>query len=145
LACTLLACWDAGHAEPWWVRTDLPVSAASPCWYAFRAWIEQGFKVIKSAALPWQYTRMTKAERAERLWLALAVTMLWLVVIGATVEGAERKETLTEIGAPVPRPRRKAPRRHRLFVVGMAEWLAALVSGQSLPEGKLAHEPWPEV
>lgn len=140
LACTLLACWDEGHAEPWLVLTDLPLGAASPCWYAFRAWIEQGFKVIKSGALQWQYTRMTKAERAERLWLALAVTILWLVVIGATVEGAERKETLGEIGAATSRPR-----RHRLFVVGLAEWLAALVSGRPLPEGQLAPEPWPDV
>lgn len=144
LACTLLACWDEGHAEPWLVLTALPVGTASPCWYAFRAWIEQGFKVIKSGALQWQYTRMTKAERAERLWLALAVTILWLVVIGATVEGAERKETLGEIKATASR-RRRAPRRHRLFVVGMAEWLAALVSGRPLPEGKLAPEPWPDV
>jgi hypothetical protein len=67
LACTLLAVWDQGHAEPWLLLTDLGPQAASPCWYAFRAWVEQGFKVIKGGVLHWQHTRMTQAARAERL------------------------------------------------------------------------------
>jgi len=144
LACTVLACWSEGHGEPWLLLTDLPVGSASPCWYAFRAWVEQGFKVVKSGALQWQHTRMSKPERAERLWLAIAVTILWLVVIGAEVEGAERRETLGAVGAQQARPKRAAPRRRRLFAVGLAEWLAALVSGRPLPQGRLAPEPWPD-
>jgi hypothetical protein len=50
LECTYLACWEAGHEEPWLLLTDLLPLAANPCWYAFRAWIEQGFKVVKSGA-----------------------------------------------------------------------------------------------
>jgi hypothetical protein len=146
LPCTLLGIWQAGHEEAWLLLTDLPVGAASPCWYAFRAWIEQGFKVIKSGALQWQHTRMHKAERAERLWLALAVTLLWLVVIGAVVEGDPRKETLgkTRTHGAAER-KRKARRRHRLFVVGLARWLAAQLRGEALPQGRLAPEPWPDV
>ena len=85
---------------------------------------------------------MTKAERAERLWLAIAVTMLWLVVIGAAVEADQRRETVGEI------PKRKAEpaaRRHRLFTLGLAEWLAAHLNGRPLLQGKLAPEPWPDV
>jgi hypothetical protein len=148
LACTLLACWEAGHAEPWLLLTDLTVGSASPCWYAFRAWIEQGFKVIKSGALHWQRTRMGRAERAERVWLAIAVSILWLVVIGATVEGDPQRETLGQgrLRGPGAAARQaRVRRRHRLFVVGLAEWLAALVRGRPLPQGKLAPEPWPEV
>jgi hypothetical protein len=144
LSCTLLACWDEGHREPWLLLTDLAAGSASPCWYAFRAWIEQGFKVIKGGALHWQHTRMTKPERAERVWLAIAVAVLWLVVIGAEVEGAERRETIGEVRAAAAREEQVAGRRHRLFVVGLAEWLAALVSGRPLPAGKLAPEPWPD-
>jgi hypothetical protein len=121
---TLLACWDEGYAEPWLILTDLPARAASPCWYAFRAWIEQGFKVIKGGALHWQNTRIEKAERAERLWLALAVTILWMVVIGAVVEGAARRETLGEVATEA---RARAARVHRLFTVGLARCLAALI------------------
>ena len=136
LACTLLACWAEGHAAPWLLLTDLEPPAASPCWYAFRAWVEQGFKVIKGGVLHWQHTRMTKPERAERLWLAIAVTLLWLVVLGAQVEADERRETL---GKTPP-----AARRQRLFTRGLAEWLAAQLSGRPLLHGKLPPEPWPE-
>jgi hypothetical protein len=145
LSCTFLACWEAGHDEPWLLLTDLPVAAASPCWYAFRAWIEQGFKVIKSGALQWQHTRMAQAARAERLWLAIAVSMLWLVVIGAAVEGDQRRETLGKVHRGQRRSAVAVRRRLRLFLIGVAEWLAALVSGRPLPEGKLAPESWPDV
>jgi hypothetical protein len=138
LACTLLACWEEAYAEPWLLLTDLTAAAASPSWYAFRAWIEQGFKVIKSGALQWQHTRMTKAERAERLWLAIAVSVLWLVVIGAAVEGDQRQETLGTVRQPTV----ASPRRHRLFVLGLAEWLVSWARGRSLPMSKLAPEPW---
>lgn len=142
LACTLLALWEPGHAEPWLLLTDLEPPAASPCWYAFRAWVEQGFKIVKGGALHWQHTRMTKAQRAERLWLAIAVTLLWLVVIGAEVEADQRRET---VGAIPQRKTKPAARRHRLFQLGLAEWLAAQISGRPLLQGKLAPEPWPEV
>ena len=55
LACTLLASWDEGHDEPWLILTDLPVSGANPVWYAWRMWIEQGFRAIKRGC--WQCRR----------------------------------------------------------------------------------------
>jgi len=140
LACTLLGCWQEGHAEPWLLLTDLAPAAASPCWYAFRAWVEQGFKVIKGGLLHWQRTRMSDPGRAERLWLAIAVTILWLVVIGAVVEGDRRRETVGELGAAAA-----PPRRQRLLEVGLAEWLAAQLSGRPLPRGPLPPDPWPDV
>jgi hypothetical protein len=140
LGCTLLACWEQGHAEPWLILTDLPVAAASPCWYAFRSWIEQGFKVLTGGGLQWPRTRMSDPARAERLWLALAVATLWLVVIGAVLESDERKETSGEL----PRGAGGRPRGHRLFTLGLAAWLAAAVSGTELPLGKLPTEEWAE-
>jgi hypothetical protein len=140
LVCTLLGCWEASHQESWLLLTDLPTAAAAPGWYAFRAWIEQGFKVIKSEALQWQRTRMTQAERAERLWLAIAVSVLWLVVIGAAVEGDERRETLGRVRQPTPAS--PPDRRHRLFALGWAEWTAALIRGRPLPIRKLPPERW---
>jgi hypothetical protein len=47
LPCTLLARWDAGHVEPWLVLTDLAAAGANPAWYAWRRWIEQGFRAVK--------------------------------------------------------------------------------------------------
>jgi hypothetical protein len=144
--CTLLACWDQGHAEPWLLLTDLPPSAGNPCWYAWRAWIEQGFKVTKSAGLNWQHTRMTHADRAERQFLAIAVTTLWLVAVGAEVERQAQIET---IGPLRLRQANKViavgrSRRIRLFVLGAAAVIAAFANRRCMPHGKLSQEYWPE-
>jgi hypothetical protein len=141
LVCTLLACWDEGYEGPWLLLTDLPKSAASPLWYGFRSWIEQQFKMLKGGLWHWQNTRMKHPDRVARLWLALAVAVLWLVVIGAIVEGDGRKETVGEIRQGV-----EAGRRHRLLLLGLTVWLAALVQGRPLPlpVGQLPEESWPE-
>jgi hypothetical protein len=145
LACTLLALWDEGHAEPWLLLTDLPPTAAHPCWYAWRAWVEQGFKVIKRGGLQGQQTRITDPGRLERLWLAIAVTTLWLVAVGA--EGEERGPAET-LGVLPRDPGRAtgaaAGRTQRLFHVGWALVLAAWVRGTPLPEGRLYELTWPE-
>jgi hypothetical protein len=143
LACTLLACWDEGHEEPWLLLTDLPAQAANPCWYAWRAWIEQGFKVIKSGGLNWQNTRMTQTERAERQFLAVAVTTRWLVAVGAELEHQTPVETISRLPA-AQRSAEGRGRRTRLFVCGAAAVLAALINGAVLPQGKLDQETWPE-
>jgi len=147
LACSLLACWEPQHTEPWLLLTDLPPSAGNPCWYAWRAWIEQGFKVAKSGGLNWQHTRMTHADRAERQFLAIAVTTLWLVAVGAEQEErAVPRETIATLPSDraekVPQPSR--PRRIRLFALGAAAVLAALINQAELPQGKLPQEGWPE-
>jgi hypothetical protein len=143
LQCTLLACWQAGHAEPWLLLTDLAPAAADPCWYAFRAWIEQGFKVIKSAGWQWQRTRMADPVRAERLWLAVAVATLWLVEVGGAAESEVAAETVLRLPG-VGSGRRVPPRRHRVFRRGLAVLLAALLRGGRLPRGRFLPEPWPE-
>jgi hypothetical protein len=140
LACTLLACWDEGYEEPWLLLTDLPPGAATPCWYAWRAWIEQGFKVLKSQGLNWQHTRMTQPERAERLFLVLAVTVLWLVVVGAEVE----HDALVETMGAWKSGSGGRPRRHRLFECGRAAVIAALLCSVVRYGGKLLPQNWPE-
>jgi hypothetical protein len=148
LGCTLLAVWDKGHSEPWLLVSDLPPCAANPCWYAWRAWIEQGFKVAKSGGLDWQNTRMTETERAERQFLAIAVTTLWLVAVGAEVEHAAPPETIDRLPKGEERtdevPGGEHGRRIRLFVWGKAAVLAALINHDPLPRGKLFQETWPK-
>lgn len=142
LCCTVLGCWEQGHEGPWLLLTDLPPSAASPLWYGFRSWIEQQFRAVKGGLWHWQNTRMKDPARVARLWLAIAVALLWLVVIGAAVDSDQRKETVGEVRQG------SAPngRRHRLLTLGLACWLAALVQGRPLPlpVGKLPQESWPE-
>jgi hypothetical protein len=77
LDCTLLLCQESGYAEPWVIVTDLPPQQVHAAWYRLRAWIEGGFKDYKRGQWGRQHTKMRDPERAERLWLALAVSTLW--------------------------------------------------------------------
>ena len=134
--CTPLACRVAGYADACVVLTDLPASSADPCWYALRSRIEQGFQVIKSGGWPWQRTRMTHPDRAERLWVAVSVATLWLVEVGGLAELEPRAETVPPLG------RLDRPRVHRLFRVGLAAILAGVLVG-TVRVGRFQPEPWP--
>jgi len=144
LPCTLLACWDEGYAEPWLVVTNLPPEAADICWYGLRAWIEQGFKRIKRGGWQWQYTRMEDPDRAERLWLAVAVATWWLLSVG----GETDEELPVETMAKVPQTQRSRRPRWRLIAVfhrGWTQILAALLDRDPLPLAEAWPEPWPQM
>jgi hypothetical protein len=141
LSCTLLGCWDAGHREPWLVVTDLPPEAADVCWYGMRAWIENGFKRLKRAGWQWQYTRMDDPQRAERLWLALAIATWWLLSGGGRADPKVKAETMAEA------PRTQTGRRFRLvgiFRLGWNRIMACLLHQQPIPLACGAPEPWPK-
>ena len=148
LGCTLLACRVAGCDDPWLIPTDLPPSAADPCWYAFRAWIEQGFRLVKRGGWQWQRTRMTDAARVERVWAAVAVATVWAVEVGGLAEHEERAETVPPVPRPRERRRSNRPgdrrRRVRVFVRGLAVILAGLLGGE-LRTGRFIPEPWPGI
>lgn len=151
LECTLLACRVAGCADPWLILTDLPPGAADPCWYAFRSWIEQGFRLIKRGGWQWQRTRMSDPPRVERVWAAVAVATVWVVEVGGLGEHEERAETIPPVppaGGPPkgarPPNRPGSPRPHRVFVRGLAAVMAGLMAGQ-VKTGTFIPEPWPDV
>lgn len=142
LDCTLLGCWSAGHQAAWLVLTDLPPHAAQVCWYGLRAWIEQGFKRLKSGGWQWQYTRMDDPSRAERLWLALAIATWWLLSVGGEAEALLPAATLP----PVPGAARRQGHGWRLVGIFRRGWnliLAALLNHHPLPQGRGCPEPWP--
>jgi len=127
LDCTLLAEWRDGCAEPWLLVTDLPPAAASAGWYAYRSWVEQNFKVLKSAGWQWQRTRMTDPARAERLWVVVAVATVWLLEVGGLAEQAVPPATVPRLPKP-PAGRRRV---HRLFRLGLMLITAGLLRGGS--------------
>lgn len=147
LPCTLLARWDAGHAEPWLILTDLAPEIAEAVWYGLRAWIEQGFKDFKRGGWQWQRTRMSDPDRVARCWLALAVATLWVVSVGGEADAAAPASSL----APLPeahiarrtRRRRRPPRPLSGFRRGVLMILVALLRGDRLPLGRFLPEPWP--
>lgn len=86
LPCTLMAQWDAIYDEPCLVVTDVPPHQADMGLYAHRVWIELGFKDLKRGGIRWEQTKMRHPDRVERLWLVLAVALLYLLRLGNDVE-----------------------------------------------------------
>ncbi len=157
LTCTVLAQWAEPHTDPWLILTDLPPEAAEAAWYGLRAWIECGFKDSKRGGCDGQQTKMTRPERASRLWLAMAVATLWAVSVGGAVEAtadegrsAVTLEALTaDLCAPLPFPlplpstRRSRPRLLSCFRRGVLHIRATLLAGRPLPQGSFVPLPWP--
>jgi hypothetical protein len=140
LACTLLACWEAGYAAPWCILTDLAPGDCNIAWYALRSWIEQSFRLNKRGFWQWQQTRMTNPARAERVWLPMALCTFKLLAIGDAVE---QDATLPLWGTAVP-----TILRHRVTRLVCLGWLArraAQVTGRPLPRLQpLSPDVWPD-
>ncbi len=151
LRCPLLLHWEADYADPWAVITALPVEQAQVAWYAGRAWIEAGFKDLKRGGWGWPHRKMQAASRVERVWLAMAVALVWTVRLGSQADSQLVGGDLEQLPArhiarqrvkrqPSQRPARRlrCPQRGRLVL------LAALVRAEDLPLGALVAEPWPQ-
>jgi len=151
LSCTLLACYEAGYADPWLIVTDLPTSAANVVWYSMRTWIEAGFKDTKRGGWQWHQTKMSDPGRASRLWLAIAVATLWAVSVGGEADATLPCSTLAELPQlhVAVRQRkstqRSRPRLQSCFAHGLQLIFVALLKGEPLPLGRFIPEPWPTV
>lgn len=95
IKCTLLAYWEEGYTDSWFILTDLPANSADASWYALRYWIEHFFKRLKSGGWLWQNTHMKDPKRVERFWLAIAIATLWTLSVGGSID-----ETIPEISCP---------------------------------------------
>lgn len=150
LECTLLARWDEGYKDPWLILTDLPPESCDACWYGLRSWIENGFKITKSAGWQWNHTRMSDPARASRLWLAIAVATLWLLSVGGDVDETIPESTLPDTIKPLPQPQQHKPpvtrpRKTSLFRNGWARILVFLLLGNQLPLPlSFTPESWPD-
>ena len=88
-ACTLVAVWREGFGAPWLLMTDLAPKRCERAFYGLRGWIEQGFRCAKSGGLRCERMRIEDPERAERVWLVMAVSLLWTHAVGAAPMEAE--------------------------------------------------------
>jgi hypothetical protein len=168
LRCPLLARWDEGYTDPWLVLTDLPPEAAAVCRYGLRAWVEQGFKRLQSGGWDWQKTHLTDPQRAERLWLVLAVGTWWCLLVGGEAEAEVPVQTLAvlpEAARDARSGRRSSPRPQAgpqvpvakatgeqgarpvrvisVWVRGRTVLVNTLVREGRLRLGRAIPEPWP--
>ncbi|MCC5650796.1 hypothetical protein LC609_13320 [Nostoc sp. XA013] len=91
--------------DPWLILTDLEPQQADPFWYGLRPSTECVYpsgsgvrnrpepprlrpphRDIKSDGWQWHNNRLLDPKRAERLWLAIAVSTLWMVMLGGDAE-----------------------------------------------------------
>ena len=110
MECTLLACWEEGCDEPWFLLTDLAPHQAEALWYGMRSWIEGGFKLLKSGGWDWQATRMTDPDRVERFWLVLAVATRYVLAVGGEADEEEFADAVVPKPAVRPVPSATARR-----------------------------------
>ncbi len=148
LACTLLALWQEGYDQPWLLMTDLTpaqcrkANLSASC-YGLRSWIEQGFRCLKSGGYHCERLRITDPARAERVWLVMAVSLIWTHALGSTAKDdaraalPDRRGLLGLFTASV----RRVLGVHRSGWIGL---LVAALRGEDLPFPKmLAHAPLP--
>ena len=100
--------WAADEAEAWFLATNLE-KEESIAVYAKRFWIEEMFSDHKSRGLNLEKTRLTDADRLQKLLVAVTIAYLWLMEIGFSVvatgnakhvdnKGAKRSISLCQIG-----------------------------------------------
>ena len=146
---TLLALWEEGQKEAWFIITDLAPSSSNACWYGMRAWIEQSFRVAKRGGWQWHKTRMTDPERASRLLLAISVATLWLMSVGGEVDAEIPDSTIPDIRSYLPQTRgkRKATliRLVSIFRVGYVGHPFLSVDRKPLPFGRFFPEHWDNI
>lgn len=146
--CTLLARWDDGYTDPWLILTDLDSTNADIGWYGFRSWIECSYRDIKSDGWKWHKTRLRQPKRAERLWLAMSVAMLWMVTLGGEQEISAHGEVIgaqLDSQALPDRSSFSQPTINRslsCFLNGLLTVVAQLLNGQSLSFGRLFPFPF---
>lgn len=142
LNCTLLTEWKAGYKDPWLILTDLPPSSANVSWYRYRCWIEQCFKVLKSAGWQWESSKITECDRAERMWLVMAVSTLWTLSLGTTEEEIARFDSEWNLEDEMAcHPSNRLP-FVRSFRLGRIKVLANLLTKWEIQFGELYPTYW---
>src|SRR5207245_2800065 len=97
------------------------------------------------------HSKMLDAGRVERLWLAMAVALVWMVGVGSQADSQLPLPHLEHLPqAHIARKRlQRAPtqppaRRLSCLQRGRLLLVAALIKAEPLPLGRFVPEPWPQ-
>lgn len=117
-----------------------------------RFWIEDEYKDYKSGGWGWEQTKMEDPQRAERLWLAMAVAMQMAILVGGQEEAKEQEQKRRaahkfkgkrRAGRP-PKPiRRPRGREQSCLMRGQQAIQAAVIRGEEVPMAHVVTEAWP--
>jgi hypothetical protein len=149
---TVLIRWEKGYEEKLVIVTDLDEKEANAAWYQMRFWIEDEYKDHKSGGWGWEQTKMEDPQRAERLWLAMAVAMQMTVLVGGQDEAKELEQKRREarklrgkrrVGRPAKPIQRPRGREQSCLVRGQQVIQAAVIRREEIPMGHVVTEAWP--
>ena len=113
--------WQSGHAEPGLRLPNHPDAQSD--WSGMRMGEEWAFRDFKSYGWHWQRSRGWRAERANVLWLVMALAYVWMLNLGTQVAHTARlRRELT---------RGKQP-RFSLFPLGLRLRRRRLLLGRRL-------------
>ena len=118
---------------------------AEIAWYGLRTWIESSYRDLKRDGWQWQSTRMTNPQRAERVWLVMAVTMLWVLHEGGQMEDATSRPGVSapEEDAGNPHPSgRSLTRTISCFLRGLHAILIKLLLRYDISLNRFAPLQW---
>jgi hypothetical protein len=96
---------------------------------------------------------MEDPQRAERLWLAMAVAMQRMVLVGGQEEAQaqEQKQRMARsrpgkrrVGRPAKAWKRPRGREQSCLMQGLQSIQAAAIRGEALPLGHVVTEAWPQ-
>jgi hypothetical protein len=96
---------------------------------------------------------MDDPQRAERLWLAMAVAMQRMVLVGGQEEASaqEQKQRMARtrpgkrrVGRPAKAWKRPRGREQSCLMQGQQSLKAAAIRGEALPQGHVRTETWPK-
>jgi len=143
--CTLLARWEPAYKDPWLVLTDLEPEMVDVVWYSLCSGIDCSYRDIKSDGWQWPKNRLIDSQRAEIIWLAMAVATLWTLSVGGNLDTQRNlNEAATTEDASFFFPYGREPRRHlSCFLVGLITIFADLLNGKHVYLSPLLPEPWP--
>jgi len=122
-AANLVCVWRGPDSDPWLLATDLPPTLTACSLYRRRTWFEETNRDEKSSGFQWQRSRVWNPAHAERLLLAVALALLWLLSLGY--------QLLRDGGRSRFEPRGR--RRYSLFQLGWRWMEGALLRGDPVP------------
>jgi hypothetical protein len=81
----LVAHWEHGEDEPWFLVTDQPAGLWTIRLYKKRMWVEELFGDLKGHGFDLEATHLQAFDRLSRLTLAAMIVYVWLISLGSRV------------------------------------------------------------
>lgn len=149
---TLLVRWEKGSDDAINVVTDLLPNQAQAAWYQMRFWIEDDYTDGTRGWFHGEHRKMTKPERAGRLWLVLGLALSKAILLGSELEAQEQAQARRKgrgapsrrRGRPLLPDRRPRGREQRALMRGVLAIRAAESGWRPFPfQGRLLAQPLP--